>query len=180
MPLQETMPIFVIGMNGSGTTMLADSLGHHPSRYMFPCETKSIPTFVQRSSQPGARYDLAARRRLTDLDAESPFNTRRLSLLARHFCGACFVHIIRDGRDAARSFHRRWPPEPMRKIGRWKQVIRLGASRALTLARRVTCSFAAKPHVGSRSADALLLLRFSTALHQHATSLFHAPPSGWA
>ena len=33
-------PIFVVGMNGSGTTMLADSLGQHPGLYVFPFESK--------------------------------------------------------------------------------------------------------------------------------------------
>lgn len=26
-------PVFIVGMNGSGTTMLADSLGKHPDLY---------------------------------------------------------------------------------------------------------------------------------------------------
>ena len=36
-------PVFIVGMNGSGTTMLADSLGKHPDLYMFPNEAKVLP-----------------------------------------------------------------------------------------------------------------------------------------
>lgn len=36
-------PIFVVGMNGSGTTMLAESLGRHPEIYSMPQESKVLP-----------------------------------------------------------------------------------------------------------------------------------------
>lgn len=39
-------PVFVVGMNGSGTTMLLDSLGQHPELYGFPWETKLIPHWI--------------------------------------------------------------------------------------------------------------------------------------
>ena len=32
----DDSPVFVVGMNGSGTTMLADSLGRHPELYYAP------------------------------------------------------------------------------------------------------------------------------------------------
>ena len=39
-------PVFVVGMNGSGTTMLLDNLGRHPQLYAFPMETRLIPHLV--------------------------------------------------------------------------------------------------------------------------------------
>lgn len=41
-----TGPIFVVGMNGSGTSMLADCLDNSPYVYVFPWETRIIPWFV--------------------------------------------------------------------------------------------------------------------------------------
>ncbi len=40
-------PVFVVGMNGSGTTMLVDSLGHHPDLYGFPRETRVLPSLLE-------------------------------------------------------------------------------------------------------------------------------------
>ncbi|MDP1558113.1 MAG: hypothetical protein Q8K59_01495 [Nitrosomonas sp.] len=39
-------PVFIVGMNGSGTTMLADSLGKYPDLYMFPLEAKVCFLFL--------------------------------------------------------------------------------------------------------------------------------------
>jgi len=39
-------PVFVVGMNGSGTSMLTESLGRHPDLYAFPGETRMIPHFI--------------------------------------------------------------------------------------------------------------------------------------
>lgn len=39
-------PVFFVGMNGSGTTMLVDSIGRHPGLYGYPGETKIIPGLV--------------------------------------------------------------------------------------------------------------------------------------
>ena len=46
-------PVFVVGMNGSGTTMLLDSLGRHPALYAFPKETRLIPYLMSRVSTYG-------------------------------------------------------------------------------------------------------------------------------
>jgi hypothetical protein len=40
-------PVFVVGMNGSGTTMLVDCLDKHPALYGFPLETRLIPHLVR-------------------------------------------------------------------------------------------------------------------------------------
>ena len=50
----NTGPIFVVGMNGSGTTMLADSLGRHPHIYSMPQESKVLPYYLQHYGHAGA------------------------------------------------------------------------------------------------------------------------------
>jgi hypothetical protein len=206
-------PIFVVGMNGSGTTMLADSLGQHPGLYVFPFESKLIPLYAQRVGAEGTLPDVATARRLADeigrakpfwhanrkqaleLPADtaiepsvagvfhallghmatragkprwiekSPVNTEHVALLAGLFPQARFLHIIRDGRDAAQSFHRRWGFDPAHTIWRWKKTVamgreqgaRLGSARYLELhyeavtedpARymRQVCEFVAVPY----------------------------------
>jgi hypothetical protein len=49
----QTGPIFIVGMNGSGTTMLADSLDNSPELYVFPRETRMIPWLVENLASFG-------------------------------------------------------------------------------------------------------------------------------
>lgn len=172
--MNATGPIFIVGMNGSGTTMLADSLAHHPQLYVLPHESKVLPYFLQRQSEFGDLGQLDARRRLAaeigrskaywqsngkqDLvlsdsalsepgfaavvsaiylhfaerqgkrrwGDKSPINTQHIAALAQAFTDARFVHIVRDGRDAAQSFHRRWGFHPVHTILRWKRIVGMG------------------------------------------------------
>ncbi len=166
--------IFVIGVNGSGTTMLAESLGRHPELYMFPEETRVLPYLVKRYPNT-TLHDFAARRELADaigrtrsfwrcnskrplllsdevlkplgdfegvVDAmyghfaqlqgkrrwgdKSPMYLQHIGTLSNVFPHARFIHIYRDGRDSAQSFHRRWKQSPIRTIFRWKKAIELG------------------------------------------------------
>lgn len=48
-PEQTIKPIFIAGMDGSGTTMLLDCLGLHSKLYAFPNETRVIP-FLQKKT----------------------------------------------------------------------------------------------------------------------------------
>jgi len=57
---------------------------------------------------------------------KSPMNLQHITLLGERFPHASFVHIYRDGRDAAQSFHRRWRQNPRRSIWRWKHAVREG------------------------------------------------------
>src|SRR5210317_962580 len=43
---KEPEPVFVVGMNGSGTSMLIDCLGNHPLLFAPVRETKTIPRFI--------------------------------------------------------------------------------------------------------------------------------------
>ena len=42
----EMRPVFVVGMNGSGTTLLLDCLNHHPRLYGFRKESRVIPYYI--------------------------------------------------------------------------------------------------------------------------------------
>lgn len=182
-------PVFIVGMNGSGTTMLLDCLGRHPALYAFPREVRLIPFILKQAGrfnnltdvadriafadwllalpvfdmaaaeQPVARGPLMAGLAATLADCpampaavfdrlllafaatagktrwseKSPQNAQHIALLAEAFPTARFVHVIRDGRDAAASFHRRWLRDPELTIFRWKKVVRLARSAGAAL-----------------------------------------------
>ena len=166
-------PIFVVGMNGSGTGALARSLSQHPALYAFPGETRIFPHYLSAAAGFGdLNVDENFRRLLNDLrhnpaitnrhgqlpvpepenwrDRErslqsamdtvfqyfatrrgkkrwvekTPMNARHIEALAGAFPEARFIHIIRDGRDAALSFQRRFGYTPAMTIYRWKRTIR--------------------------------------------------------
>jgi hypothetical protein len=43
---EKTIPVFIVGMNGSGTTMLLDCLNHHPTIHGFRKESRIIPYYM--------------------------------------------------------------------------------------------------------------------------------------
>ena len=61
---------------------------------------------------------------------KSPMYALHLQMLADGFPGSRFIHMIRDGRDCAASFHRRWAYPPNIGIYRWKKTIRAARSAA--------------------------------------------------
>jgi hypothetical protein len=171
-------PVFVVGMNGSGTTMLLDCLGRHPELYGFPQETRLIPYLMSREASYGdlsvdenfhrlwdevrslpafreingnapvplpddwrrGRRDLASildtvfryfgahqgKQRWVE---KTPQHVQHITSLAAMFPGARFLHVIRDGRDCAASFHRRWYRRPELTIFRWKKVVAMGSTQ---------------------------------------------------
>ncbi|MEN8217040.1 MAG: sulfotransferase [Pseudomonadota bacterium] len=65
-------PLFIVGMNGSGTTMLADCLSRHPECFVFLRETRVIPFFYENKDKYG--------------DLKNPANANRLLAdMARSF-----------------------------------------------------------------------------------------------
>ena len=173
--LQESCrPVFVVGMNGSGTTMLVDSLGRNPGLYGFPKETRVIPYIISRAEQldlskddafldlwnevltipvfqyanhgtfptlpknwaefprnvsavlDGAFRYFAMREKKIRWCEKTPQHIQHIALLQKTFPNAKFIHIIRDGRSCAASFHRRWRRTPELTIYRWKKAIETG------------------------------------------------------
>lgn len=49
--LKHSEPIFIVGMNGSGTTMLLDCLGRHPQLYGFPLHSRVISKMTAGSTR---------------------------------------------------------------------------------------------------------------------------------
>ncbi len=215
-------PVFVVGMNGSGTTMLLDSLGRHRALYAFPQETRLIPHLYARRAQFGDLQDdgsflrlwdevrrlmvfrhanggvevplpedwadyprdlsavldgvfrhFAARQQKSRWCEKSPQHAQHLQALAALFPRARFVHIIRDGRDCAASFHRRWKRTPELTMHRWKRVVRearrqgaaVGHDRYLELTYE---AFTSEPELWLRRVCAFLGLEFDAAVLQSA------------
>jgi len=177
--------VFIVGMNGSGTTMLLDHLSSHSRLFGFPGETKLLPHFIRQQSSYGdlgddgnygrlwdaMRGSIAGRvgtgperialppdwaspprsaarvfdriMRLFAAEAgkaiwceKTPMHVHHLTLLAEAFPRARFIHIIRDGRDCASSFHRRWRFNPLRTVYRWKGAVRSGRAQGAQLGAR--------------------------------------------
>lgn len=179
---EEPEPVFVVGMNGSGTSMLIDCLGNHPLLFAAVRETRTIPRFITTVDRYG---DLAEDKNFAKLwrsfadtpafaiinegkppelpqnwrefprslaavlDAvfrhfaaqqgkirwaeKTPQHVQHLDALHRLFPRAKFVHIIRDGRDCAASFHRRWRRSPELTVYRWKHVVKTGRNSGRSL-----------------------------------------------
>lgn len=173
-------PLFVLGMNGSGTTMLLDSLGRHSELYAYPHETRLIPHLLQQYQTVDLADDSNFRKlwdSVIDIPAfkrreialpdnwenaprsvagvinhlmsllaandaknvwceKSPMHVQHIPLLAQTFPNARFIHMIRDGRDCAASFHRRWSRTPILTVQRWKQAVRKGHADGTQLGER--------------------------------------------
>jgi Sulfotransferase family len=109
-------PVFIIGAPRSGTTFLGNSLGRSPeiSYHFEPRLTKAAARCIYDSSW-GPRRGAAVFRvsyaalLLATLDGgrrfaeKNPENSFLVPFLAQEFTDAQFVHIVRDGRDAAVS-----------------------------------------------------------------------------
>lgn len=110
----STRPIFIVGMPRSGTTLMEQILGSHPS--VHPAgELTQIPRLAARYSELNAEtIGVAAQRYLDHLNAiagsdvehvtdKLPINYRHLGLIATLFPNARIIHCRRDSRDVALS-----------------------------------------------------------------------------
>ncbi len=180
--LENCEPVFVVGMNGSGTTMLLDNLGRHPDLYAFPRETRLIPHLIASHSRFGdlqqddnfqrlweevlglkvfeyvndhQKLELpedwreyprtlagvlngvfgifAAREGKTRWCEKTPHHVQHIEKLARLFPESRFIHVVRDGRDCAASFNRRWHRTPELTMFRWKKVVVEGGRQGKSL-----------------------------------------------
>jgi hypothetical protein len=109
-------PIFILGSPRSGTTFLGECIGKLPevSYHLEPVATKTAARYVndgQWGYEQANRFYRTAYAWLMrlHLDADlrfaekTPRNCFLLNFLAQAFPDAQFIHIIRDGRDAALS-----------------------------------------------------------------------------
>lgn len=112
-------PIFVVGAARSGTTFLGDCVGHLPevTYHHEPPATKAAGRHVYLGLWSDRRcrwffrmvYSWLVR---VELDGDlrfcekTPTNALLIPFLARTFPDAQFIHIIRDGRDAAASHYK--------------------------------------------------------------------------
>lgn len=182
---QVRAPVFIVGMNGSGTTMLLDCLNHHPWLYGFPRETRLIPHLIRvapgygplendanfralwqyaaslapfRLANGGEPRPLPENWRACSRDLagllnmlllsfaseqgkslwceKSPQYAQHMRALAALFPRARFIHVIRDGRDCAYSFHRRWRRTPALTMTRWKRLVREARAQGSELPER--------------------------------------------
>jgi hypothetical protein len=114
-------PVFVVGAARSGTTFVGECLGALPelSYHFEPAATKAAARYVAEGRWSRGRaerfyrcvYGWLMRLRLeADLRfaEKTPRNAFLIGFLGEAFPGARFVHVIRDGRDAALS-HRAQP-----------------------------------------------------------------------
>ena len=178
-------PVFIVGMNGSGTTMLLDCLNSHPNLYGFPLETRVLPYYLERAHTYGDLTDdkrflklwqdlrsivffkivnggeppplpddwaeherslasvldaifryFAAREGKRRWCEKSPLYALHLERFASAYPSARFIHLIRDGRDCAASFNRRWGFTPAKTMHHWKHVVRRGRELGSTLGNR--------------------------------------------
>jgi hypothetical protein len=150
-------PVFIVGMNGSGTSMMLDSLGRHPELYALPDETHMMPYIIGQADRFG---DLA---RDENFLAYWQFAIDQMPVLVK-FNGGVKPGIPENWRSysrdiagvfdgifsefAARSGKRRWcekTPDHVQHIGLLAQVfphakfvhlIRDGREVACSIARR--------------------------------------------
>ena len=212
-------PLFIVGMNGSGTTMLLDCLGRHPELYAFPRETRVIPYYLNNQHKFGDLQSDENFRKLWDeirnltvfrfANDQQPvpipddwrratrvmlqmcsmrcsvtlprpsrsragvkrhlktFNTSRR--LRSDFRRATFVHVVRDGRDSAASFNRRWRRTPELTIYRWKKVLREGRRQGSSIGSQSYMEvryedLTAEPEVWLRKICDFLAIAFDAAV----------------
>lgn len=130
-PIALSRPLFVVGAPRSGTSLLGDIIGALPefSYHYEPPIVKVAARYVhERRFREGfaARVFRAIYSGLLDRSGEThlrlaektPQNSVIVGFLARTFPDAQFLHIVRDGRDAALSYAEKpWLTEKGRKSG---------------------------------------------------------------
>jgi hypothetical protein len=170
---KNSKPVFIVGMNGSGTTFLLDCLNNHPDLYGYLMETKIIPFYLASQKKYGDlendrnflklfdalrneyifkfvnggaplplpdNWMQLPRNLATIIDSifmyfaskdgksrwceKTPDYAIYIKELCQLFPGAKFIHLIRDGRDCARSVHRRYGYNAGAMICRWKKMVR--------------------------------------------------------
>lgn len=175
-------PVFIVGMNGSGTTFLLDCLNNHPVLYGYRRETKIIPLYYASQEKYGdlkneqnflklfdalrneyifkvvnggvpvplpGNWAQLPRNLATIIDSifmyfaskdgksrwceKTPAYAIHIKDLCQLFPDAKFIHLIRDGRDCARSLHRRYGYNAGAMIYKWKKMVREARQQGVAL-----------------------------------------------
>ena len=105
---------------------------------------------------------------------------QHLLALGDLFPAARFVHVIRDARDCAVSFHRRWKRQPELTVFRWKKVVTMGREQGMRLgpARYLEVRYedlTAEPERSLRRICRFLGLEFDPAVLQSAQPYLTSP-----
>jgi len=66
---------------------------------------------------------------------KTPQHAQHIAQLGAAWPNARFIHMIRDGRDCAASFNRRWKRTPELTLYRWKRVVQLCRADGESLGR---------------------------------------------
>jgi len=112
---------------------------------------------------------------------KTPQYAQHIELLGQLFPHAKFVHVIRDGRDCAASFNRRWLRSPVLTMYRWKSLVSECRRQAALLPpdQYMEVSYenlTAEPEVWLRRICIFLKVPFSTVILQSSRPYFR--PSG--
>ena len=116
-------PVIVLGAARSGTKLLRDLIGSHAEfhaspfdvNYLWRMGNESVPHDELGPVHATARVIARVRRYLSRLTRtgttvveKTVGNTLRVGFVDRIFPDACFVHLLRDGRDVVASAYEQW------------------------------------------------------------------------
>lgn len=130
-------PILVIGAARSGTSMVAELLARHPDvaywvepKYVWRYRQAGAPSDVRPPEEATPEVVDYIRGRFADFQhsrgasrfmEKTPSNCFRIEFANRVCPDGRFLHIVRDGRDAALSARRKWTSPP-KKQALWRRL----------------------------------------------------------
>lgn len=157
MPDSAPRPIFIVGCQGSGTTLLRLILDSHPNISCGP-ETRFLPDFARITSDANwphmaqygfpkaywhekiaglfdtVQHDYAVRRGKTRWADKTPRYALSLDYIDALFPTCQVVHVIRDGRDVVASHRDRWGLlSACKAVRKWPLYIRTARSAGARL-----------------------------------------------
>ena len=119
------LPVVIIGAGRSGTNMLRDILTQLPGVVTWPCDeinyiwrhgnvTCASDEFDPDMATPDVQryvrsaFDRIGRGNVTHVVEKTCANSLRVGFVDRILPNACYINLVRDGRDVALSASKRW------------------------------------------------------------------------